>query len=91
MVTWRNMTSWYDYWKTFDLLIDKLTQGGQGLIGKELKDVQRYVNGMTDGWFDFKTGMEKILELNKAKMTADQVDILKDLIEGLTDSLNRRG
>jgi hypothetical protein len=46
---------------------------------------------MNDGWFDFKTGMEKTLELNKAKMTADQVDILSNLIEGLTDSLNRRG
>jgi hypothetical protein len=85
------MTSWDDYWKTFDLLIDKLKQGGQGQIGKELKDVQRLVNGMTDGWFDFKTGMEKILELNKVKMTADQVDILNNLIEGLTDSLNRGG
>jgi len=85
------MTSWDDYWKTFDLLIDKLKQGGQGQIVNELKDVQRYVNGMTDGWFDFKTGMEKTLELNKAKMTADQVDILNGLIEGLTDSLNRRG
>jgi hypothetical protein len=85
------MTSWDDYWKTFDLLIDKLTQEGQGQIVNELKDVQRYVNGMTDGWFDFKAGMEKTLELNKAKMTADQVDILNDLIEELIDSLNRRG
>jgi len=46
---------------------------------------------MTDGWFDFKTGMEKTLELNKTKMTADQVGILSELIEALTDSLNRRG
>jgi len=84
------MTSWDDYWKTFYLLIDKLKQEGQGQIVTELKDAQRYVNGMTDGWFDFKMGMEKALELNKAKMTPDQVDILKDLIEGLTDSLNRR-
>lgn len=59
------MTSWDDYWKTFDLLIDKLKQDGQGQIVNELKDVQRYVNGMTDGWFDFKTGMEDILEENK--------------------------
>lgn len=85
------MTSWDDYWKTFDLLIDKLKRGGQGQIASELKDVQRYVNGMTDGWFDFKTGMEKTLELNKAKMTADHVTILNDLIEGLANSLNKRG
>ena len=85
------MTSWDDYWKTFDLLIDKLKQVGQGQIVNELKDAQRYVNGMTDGWFDFKTGMETIMQVYKDKMAADQVDILSDLIEGLTDSLNRRG
>ena len=32
-----------------------MKKGGQGQIGNELKDVQRYVNGMTDGWFDFVT------------------------------------
>jgi hypothetical protein len=31
------MTSWDDYWKTFDLLIEKLKQGGQGQIGNELR------------------------------------------------------
>jgi hypothetical protein len=85
------MTSWEDYWKTFDLLIDKLQQGEQGQIINELKDDQRYVNGMTDGWFDFKTAMEKTLELNRTKMTIEQVDILNELIETLNDSLTMRG
>jgi hypothetical protein len=43
------MTSWDGFWKTFDLLIDKLKRDGQGQIANELKDFQRYVNGMTDG------------------------------------------
>lgn len=84
------MTSWDDYWKRFNLLIDKLTREGQGQIINELKDAQRHVNGMTDGWFDFKTGMEKTLKFNKTKMTADQVGILNELIEAVTDSLTRR-
>jgi hypothetical protein len=89
-MTRRKMTSWDDYWKAFDSLIDKLQQGGQTQIVKELKGIQKYVNGMTDGWFDFKTGMQKTLELNKNEMTDEQVDILTDLITALQEALNRQ-
>jgi hypothetical protein len=85
------MKSWDDYWIAFDLLIGKLKQEGQGQIINELKDAQRYVNGMTDGWFDFKIAMEKTLELNRTKMTVEQVDILNELIQKLNNSLTRRG
>lgn len=85
------MNSWDDYWKTFDLLIDKLKQDNRGQIITELKDAQKYVNGLTDGWCDFKTAFEKTLELNKNKMTSDQIEIANNLIETLNYSLTHRG
>ena len=85
------IASWDDYWREFDLLVDNLKLNGQGQLVKEFKDAQKYVNGLTDGWFDFKAEMEKTLQLNKTKMTSDQVDIANNLIEKLNDSLTRRG
>ena len=85
------MTSWLDYWKTFDLLLDNLSQSGRDEIVAELKAARRHVNGMTDGWFDFKAAIEKILKSNQTKMTINQVMMLHDLIESLTDALTRRG
>jgi flagellin-specific chaperone FliS len=83
--------SWDDYWKIFDLLIDKLKQDDQRQIINELKDAQKLVNGLTDGWYDFKTAMEKTLESNKIKMTTVQIDIANELIQTLNYSLTHRG
>lgn len=85
------LTPWNDYWKMFDLLIDKLKRGDHGQIIRELKDAQKYVNGLTDGWHDFKIAMERTLESNKSKMTSEQVDIANNLIETLNYSLTNRG
>jgi flagellin-specific chaperone FliS len=83
--------SWDDYWKIFDLLIDKLKQDDQRQIINELKDAQKLVNGLTDGWYDFKTAMEKTLESNKIKMTTVLIDIANELIQTLNYSLTHRG
>jgi hypothetical protein len=85
------MKGWDDYWKTFDLLIEKLKQTDQDQIVVDLKEAQKYVNGLTDGWVDFKTEMEKTLNENKSKMTAEQVDIATLLIKTLHNSLMNRG
>ena len=78
-----NIKSWADYWKTFDLLIEKLREGNRGQIISELKEAQKYVNGMTDGWYDFMIEMEKIVESNKRNMTMEEVELTNDLIEYL--------
>jgi hypothetical protein len=83
------MKSWEDYWKTFDSLIEKLRKDGHEQIIIELKEAQKYVNGLTDGWYDFKIEMENILKLNKAKMTQEQTGIIEFLVKTLNDSLTK--
>ena len=85
-----NISSWEDYWKLFDLLVNKVKQHGQMQIVAELKEAQKYVNGLTDGWFEFKGAMELIFEANKSMMTSDEINIIKILIETLNRSLADR-
>ena len=84
------ISSWDDYWKRFDLLIKKLEREGFGYVVNELMDAQKYVNGLTDGWSEFKVAIENILESYRSKMTVEQIDILTELIEILNKSLTDR-
>jgi len=84
------LTGWQDYWKIFDELIDLLKADNQEQIVLEFKDAQLYLNGLTDGWFDFKSAFEKSLQANRTKMTVDQTDIADFLILTLNKSLTNR-
>jgi hypothetical protein len=56
-----------EYWEKYDLLCSDLKKDGDLETFKELLEVKKYVNGLTDGWFDFLVGFEKIIETNKMK------------------------
>ena len=84
------LTSWQDFWKIFDELIELLKSNNQEQIILEFKDAQLYVNGLTDGWFEFKSAFEKSFKSNKPKMTADQIKIADFLILTLNKSLTNR-
>lgn len=47
------MDSWEQYWELFDKLCASLDQRGEIAIVESLRDSQRSVNGLTDGWWDF--------------------------------------
>ena len=47
------MDSWEQYWEVFENLCASLEQRGESTIVQGLRDDQRYVNGLTDGWWDF--------------------------------------
>ena len=51
--------AWQDYWKTFDNLIEQLSADNKTEIIADFKDAQKYVNGLTDGWYEFKYSFEK--------------------------------
>jgi hypothetical protein len=82
-----SLSGWQDYWKLFDELISLLNSDNNGEISTELKDAQKYVNGLTDGWYEFKFAFEKSLQSNRLKMTSEQTDIANFLIMTLNKSL----
>ena len=84
------LTSWSDYWVLFDNLVNLMLEEKQEEVAHELKDVQKYVNGMTDGWYDFKSGFEKVIMSNKANLTKVQLDLADFLLTSLNTSLQHR-
>ena len=85
-----SVTSWKDYWNIFDELMELLKADKQEQIISEFINSQRYVNGLTDGWFDFKSEFEKTLSANRNKMSVDQTDIADFLIMTINKSLANR-
>ena len=75
-----SLSGWQDYWKLFDGLISLLNSDNKEEVSAELKDAQKYVNGLTDGWYEFKFAFEKVLRSNRVKMTSEQTEIADFLI-----------
>jgi len=84
------LNDWQDFWKIFDELIDLLSSDNKTIIIVEFKDAQKYVNGMTDGWYEFKFAFEKSLKSNRQHLTAEQNEIAEFLITTLNKSLTNR-
>ncbi|WP_111672078.1 hypothetical protein [Algoriphagus litoralis] len=84
------LNDWQDFWKIFDELIDLLSSDNKTIIIDEFKDAQKYVNGMTDGWYEFKFAFEKSLKSNRQHLTAEQNGIAEFLITTLNKSLANR-
>lgn len=84
------LTGWQDYWKNFDELIEQLLSENKSKIIAEFKDAQKYVNGLTDGWYEFKFAFEKALNLNRQNMTEEQNKIADFLLTTLNKSLTNR-
>ena len=82
-----SLSSWQDYWEIFDELIELLKHDKQDDIILELREAQNYVNGLTDGWYEFKFAFEKCLQENRAILTKEQIDIADFLIKTLDKSL----
>lgn len=81
---------WQNYWKIFDELIELLKIDNQKKIISEFKDAQKYVNGLTDGWYDFKFAFEKSLKSNRQNMTEEQKHIANILLTNLNEYLSNR-
>ena len=84
------LTGWQDYWKIFDELIDLLYLDNKSIIVDEFKEAQKYVNGLTDGWYEFKFAFEKSLKTNRQHLTTEQNEIADFLLTTLNKSLTNR-
>lgn len=83
-------SAWCDYWKLFDELVESLKSDEKNLIINEFTNARKYVNGLTDGWYEFKFAFEKTLNLNKQLMTSDQVQRAEFLLSVLNNVLTNR-
>ncbi|MBJ7427521.1 MAG: hypothetical protein JHD28_00955 [Bacteroidia bacterium] len=85
-----SLITWEEYWNLFDRFISLLEEDNKNSLVFELKDAQKFVNGLTDGWFEFKFAFEKIMNINKQNMTKEQIDIANSLLNLLNNYLKNR-
>ena len=85
-----SIKSWDDYWKIFDDLCTSLTNQGKTEILKEFKEAQKYVNGFTDGWFDFLDKFKTAYKANYSDLEIEDKEKSKLLIDALSASLKGR-
>ncbi|MDP4272351.1 MAG: hypothetical protein Q8909_19850 [Bacteroidota bacterium] len=82
-------TSWQIYWKIFDELIDLLDAENKPDIASDMKAAKNCVNGLTDGWFEFKLALEKAMKTYQKKMSEEEIYIAEYLITNLDKSQTR--
>jgi len=82
--------SWEDYWELYSQLINYLIASNEELVVAELKEAQKYVNGFTDGWHDFKNEFERVVLSYRSRLTSEQLGLAEYLLMTLRQSLANR-
>ena len=84
------LNGWQDYWTLLDKLISLLNADGKGACVAELQDAKLYVNGFTDGWFDFLKAFDKVISEHNFEMNAEQLELASFLAKFLRETLRIR-
>jgi hypothetical protein len=83
------LKSWDDYWKLFDNLCETLCNNNKKEIAHQLKEAQKYVNGLSDGWYEFLFHFKRTVESNIELLDEKERKQSELLITSLHHSLNR--
>lgn len=78
----------FDYWKVFDELIEKLNADQKFEISEAFNEAKKCLNGLTDGWYEFKFSFEKTLSSNSHNMSEEQQQIAHFLLTTLNKHLD---
>lgn len=84
------MESWNQYWDMFDKLCLSLEQRGESDLAQNLRDSQRYVNGLTDGWWDFLERFRALVVLEDKRLLPDEQKLVSTLDSTLHRALTNR-
>ena len=82
--------NWEEYWLQFDNLISELNVEEKFEIATKLTDAKKMVNGLTDGWFEFKEEFENTVKQNSSDLSKSNLSKADFLITKLKISLNNR-
>lgn len=80
----------FDFWEDYDRLYKSLIEFDKKVIAEDLKKVKSYVNGLTDGWFDFMVEFENVIKEHYEDLSADEKNIAENLLSELKKSLDNR-
>ena len=78
----------FDYWKTYDALCQDVQQNGNEELAYKLKDIKGYVNGLTDGWYEFLYAFETTIDQSRA-LSVEHHEKGRLLIDTLKENLKK--
>ena len=70
-----------EYWIKYDSLVKNLKKEHQFELANKLVDAKKNVNGLTDGWFEFKNEFEVIIKQNKSLLNIVNLELSLFLIK----------
>lgn len=82
-------TTWQEYWKLFDHLVDSLNKDKKKNCAKEFLRAQNNATGMKDGWFDFLEEFKIAIIKNESELTIQQREIADYLTKSLMESFTK--
>ena len=82
--------NWEDYWALFNRLCSSLNDDNKQLVVADMKDAQKHVNGLTDGWHEFLEEFKKVKEVHHRSFSPEQNNLASTLIRKLEKSLSNR-
>lgn len=83
------VNNWEEYWIRYDSLVKNLKKENQFELANKLVDAKKRVNGLTDGWFEFKNEFEVIIKQNKSILNIVNLELSLFLIKTIKSSLER--
>jgi hypothetical protein len=81
------INDWTGYWNYFDRLCAMRKDNNKEDVVAQLRKAQLYVNGLTDGWFEFLYSFEEVIKNNKGELTKDEKELAEKLIALLRKSI----
>lgn len=82
--------AWKDYWDLYSDLINLLLHNEKDAVAQELEEARKYVNGLTDGWYDFKREFENVVLMYKKELTTQELGLAEYLLITIRQSLVNR-
>ncbi len=83
------VNNWEEYWIRYDSLVKNLKKENQFELANKLVDAKKRVNGLTDGWFEFKNEFEVVIKQNKSILNIVNLELSLFLIKTIKSSLER--
>ena len=76
-----------DYWIKYQEFCDNLKLKGELEIVERLADAQKYVNGMTDGWYEFLSKLRLTRKDFNTRLSNEDLKTIDYLIERIDKRL----
>lgn len=77
-----------EFWDAYYKFCNDLIIRGRQDISTKLKDAKKNINGLTEGWFDFKMEMDSIYDLYKTEFTHNEQIIFESFRIEINKNLN---